>query len=96
MPDRTTVGGVVELLAAPELLVAAASSPAVRTTLQVLLNQVNDEIATLLPLLGQPEAAERDRLTEGLHGRERIAARLREILASCTTAKAPDTFRITR
>jgi hypothetical protein len=72
---------VVDLLESPELLVEAASSPAVRGVLQTMREQVESEIATLNELLSQLEVAEPERLRDCLRGREVIAARLREILA---------------
>ena len=81
MSNHSPVDDVVQLLASPELECVAASSPAVRATLQSLLDQVDEEIATLAPLVELHEAAERERLWAGLRGRQEIAARLREMLS---------------
>jgi hypothetical protein len=88
MTEHSAVEGVVELLSAPDLLSQAASSPAVRTSLQGMLDQVTEEIAMLTLLLPPVAAADSRTLGQSLRGRQMIAARLRDILESSHSVSA--------
>jgi hypothetical protein len=76
---------VAELLNAPELKSVVASSPAVRESLQGLLNQVHDEIAMLEPLLDRQDSCDRERLAAAIAGRRTIVERLTTLLVGCGT-----------
>jgi hypothetical protein len=83
MSDRSCVNAVVELLDSPELWAVAASSPAVRMSLQGLLNQVHNEIEMLAPILDNEGAFDRDQLAAVIDGRRVIVERLRMVLVAC-------------
>ena len=83
MSDRRCVDAVVEMLEAPTLWAVAASSPAVRQSLQGLLSQINEEIEMLAPLLDQQDAGGRDELAAVVAGRREIVDRLRTLLVAC-------------
>lgn len=80
MSDQSAVDAVLTFLESSDLAAEAASSPAVRSTLQGLLDQVLDEIAMLSPVLAQDEVAERDRILHSIEMREQIVARVRAVL----------------
>jgi hypothetical protein len=80
MSDQCAVDAVLAFLESPGLAAEAGSSPAVRATLQGLLEQVLDEIATLSPVLAQDEVAERERIQHSLEIRQQIVARIRAVL----------------
>jgi cytochrome c556 len=89
MSDRSCVDAVVEMLDAPDLWTVAASSPAVRMSLQGLLRQVNDEIEMLAPFLDQQEPFDREQLAAVVAGRREIVERLRTLLIACGGYSAP-------
>jgi predicted dinucleotide-utilizing enzyme len=91
MSDQSAVDAVLAFLESPDLATEAAGSPAVRATLNGLLDQVLDEIAMLSPVLAQHEVAERDRIQRSLELRQQIVARIRAILARGDEAIAPPT-----
>jgi len=77
------IDAVVEMLESPELWSVAAASPAVRVSLQGLLNQVHDEIGMLTPLLKQEGEFDREQLAAVIAGRRAIVERLRTVLVAC-------------
>lgn len=88
MAEYSAVEDVVELLSAPDLLSQAATSPAVRTSLRGMLDQVTEEIATLSLLVPPAATADSRTLGQSLRGRQMIAARLRDILESSHSVSA--------
>lgn len=85
MTEHTAVDDVVALLSAPDMLTLAASSPAVRASLQGMLNQVLEEIAVLTSLQPPAATAESRTLGRSVRGRHVIVVLLQEILQThCT------------
>ncbi|WP_313913567.1 hypothetical protein [Tahibacter sp.] len=83
MSERSCIGAVVEMLESPELWSAAASSPAVRVSLQGFLNQVHDEITMLTPILDHEGAFDKVHIAALITGRRAIIERLRTVLVAC-------------
>jgi hypothetical protein len=81
--DRNCIDAVVEMLESPALWSVAASSPAVRASLQDLLSQVHDEIQMLTPLLDHEGAFDKEQLAEVIAGRRAIVEHLRTVLVAC-------------
>lgn len=83
MSERSCIGEVVEMLESPELWSVAASSPAVRVSLQSFLNQVHDEIAMLTPILDHEGEFDKGHIAAVIAGRRAIVERLRTVLVAC-------------
>lgn len=83
MSEHSCIGAVVEMLESPELWSVAAASPAVRVSLQGLLNQVHDEIEMLSPFLDHDGEFDKEQLAVVIAGRRAIVERLRTVLVAC-------------